>query len=102
MLSDEMKDNFNSKVDRSSHKEKLQYLNDQSAKLIEEMIHEENLRILAIRYRLLGVFAKYTWLWESLSFYLALAINSIIVASFSSVTFVYDPSETAKQNEYDL
>ena len=102
MLSDEMKESFNNKVDRSSHKEKLQYLNDQSAKLIEEMIHEENLRIVAIRYRLLGVFAKYTWLWESLSFYLALAINSIIIASYSGVAFAYDSTQTAKQNEYNL
>lgn len=99
MLHDEIKDDFNNNVNRSSHKEKLSFLIDQSTKIIEMITHEENLRMIVNKYNFVGIFVRYNYLWERLSFYLALAINTIIIASYSEVMYKPNANDSAASKE---
>ncbi|KAL4447069.1 hypothetical protein ABPG74_013921 [Tetrahymena malaccensis] len=101
-LSDEIKDDFRINVNRSSHKEKLSYLIDQSGKIIDKITHEENVRLIVEEYKFVGIFVMYNHLWQRLSFYLALAINALIIASYSDAAFVYDSDLSAQKNKDNL
>lgn len=54
--------------------------------------HEENLRIIVNKYNFLGIFVRHNYLWERLSFYLAITINAIIIASYNES--MYNPSQS--------
>lgn len=50
--------------------------------IINKMKHEEKLRRLYVKNRLLGFLAEHNRLWENLAFYCAFAINIIILISY--------------------
>ncbi len=82
-LASEVKDDFNNNVDRSSSKAKLTCLMNESDEIIRIMKHEERIRRLVNTYRIVGFIVNNHKLLENLSFCFAVAINLIIVASYS-------------------
>ena len=46
---------------------------------------EEKLRIFFNKRKILAIFANYVTLWSNLAFYLTLAINLLILLSYSTV-----------------
>ena len=83
-LTKEMKESFNLAVDRSSNKSKLQYLQENSEELIEEMQHEAKLSKFLRNYKLLSLITLRIELWKNLSFVLTLVLNFLIVSSYST------------------
>lgn len=84
-LPDELNKDFRDKVDRTSTKTKLTALMEDSDYMIRVMKHEENLRRLFKKSKLLAIIAQHGSLWEDLSFYCACALNFIILVSYSQI-----------------
>ncbi|KAM3129288.1 hypothetical protein pb186bvf_018575 [Paramecium bursaria] len=108
-LQKEEKIDFQNNVDRSSVKAKVQDLMDRSSEFIEKMIHEENMRLIYQKYKLIGFFANYVQLWKDLAYYLTIILNLIVITSYahetgdgnqlSDVQFFRDESYTLDQTK---
>ena len=72
---------------------------DQSDMIIKIMTHEERIRRLVNRYKAVRVIVNNHKLLEGLSFGFAIAINFIIVASYSQDFFNSDPFDRLKGNK---
>ncbi|EGR27785.1 MIR domain protein, partial [Ichthyophthirius multifiliis] len=99
-LSDEVKDHFNNKVNRSSSKAKLSYLMDQSDSIILIMTHEENIRRLVNRYYLIGFIVNNHKLLENMNFLFAIVLNLIILTSYSQYFLIIPPNVSKDSPEY--
>ncbi len=82
-LSKEVKNNFNDTIDRSNVQTKALGLVENADETIRIMKHEEKLISFFNRKKIIGLFANHIGLWENLSFTLALAVNLIIISSYS-------------------
>lgn len=89
-LTKEVKENFHKKVDRSSHKKKIIYLVSQTDEMIKDMRYEEKLR-KAWGYKYM---TKQIRKFKHLVFLLSIAINAIILVSYSDYNTdrMYGPS----------
>ncbi|CAD8068825.1 unnamed protein product [Paramecium sonneborni] len=82
-LPKEQKLEFHENVDRSSTKSKVQFLVQESERLIEICEHEEQLRRIFQRQKFLALFANYVKLWKDLAFLFTLLLNLFIIGSFA-------------------
>ncbi|CAD8059333.1 unnamed protein product [Paramecium primaurelia] len=82
-LPKEQKVEFHENVDRSSTKSKVQFLVQESERLIEICEHEEQLRRIFQRQKFLALFANYVKLWKDLAFLFTLLLNLFIIGSFA-------------------
>ncbi|CAD8103545.1 unnamed protein product [Paramecium sonneborni] len=82
-LPQEQKFEFHENVDRSSTKSKVQFLVQESERLIEICEHEEQLRRIFQRQKFLALFANYVKLWKDLAFLFTLLLNLFIIGSFA-------------------
>lgn len=94
-LTEEVMEDFHSKVDRSSDKNKLQGLVNMASEMIEVMRHEYRLQRVINASWIVGMIARNVSLWKDLSFLLTLVLNFMILASFS----IYNTDRT---EEYSL
>jgi len=88
-------EDFHSKVDRSSDKNKLQCLVNKAPEVIEVMKHEYRLQRVINASWIVGMIARNVSLWKDLSFWLTLLLNFLILASFSTYS-------TERTKEYSL
>lgn len=79
----DLKTEFHDEVNRSSAKTKLNYLMTKSESIIKTMKHEEYLRILFNINPIFGAIASQGKLWELCLFLTTIAINLIILFSYS-------------------
>ena len=82
-LTKEVKANFNDEVDRSNVQSKVTGLVQSSEEVIRVMQHEEQLISFFNKNKIIGLFANHINLWENLAFFLSLAVNFIILSSYS-------------------
>ncbi|CAD8133483.1 unnamed protein product [Paramecium octaurelia] len=82
-LPKDLKTEFHDEVNRSSAKTKLNYLMTKSDSIIKTMKHEEYLRILFNINPIFGAIASQGKLWELCLFLTTIAINLIILFSYS-------------------
>ena len=83
MLPKENKEEFHENVDHSSIRDKLGSLMEKSEDFIKVMKHEENLRNIFNKNKILGIIANHKELWESLSFLIMSMLNIAILSSYS-------------------
>ncbi|EGR30656.1 mir domain protein [Ichthyophthirius multifiliis] len=83
MMKDKFKEEFNNKLDRSSNKQKLKDLIYQADTLIRVIKCEEKIRRIIQKRYTIGFIISNHILWERISFYITIAINIIIIASYS-------------------
>ncbi|EGR33562.1 MIR domain protein [Ichthyophthirius multifiliis] len=100
-LADEVKDDFNNQVDRSSTKAKITCLMNQSDRIIRIMKHEERVRRLVNTQKIIGFIVNNHKLLENLSFCFAIAINLIVIGSYSNTYFDKDYFESKGIKETD-
>lgn len=72
-----------------------------SDEIINKMKHEETLRRLYVKNRLLGFLAKHNKLWENLAFYCAFAVNIIILISYQQNDELIDEEAVKKGIDVD-
>jgi len=82
-LSKTLKVEFHEAVVRTSTKTKLAYLMEQADYLIKNMKHDEKLSRIFNKYKIFGLLANHVTLWEYASFYIGIALNIIIISSYS-------------------
>jgi len=82
-LPKEIKNNFNDTVDRSNVQSKVTGLVQNADEIIRIMKHEEKLNSFFNKNKIFGLFASYINLWEDLAFTVSLAVNFIILSSYS-------------------
>jgi len=98
-LAKEIKTNFNDEVDRSNVQSKVTGLVQHSDEIIRIMQHEEELISFFNKNKLIGLFANHINLWENLAFGLSLAVNFIILSSYSGYFGdEEDPNERRRNN----
>lgn len=83
MMPDEVNLDFRENVTRTSTKTKLASLMGRSYYMIKVMKHEERLRLIFDKYKMLGYLAKNIKVWEQIAFLLAGIINIIVLFSYS-------------------
>lgn len=83
MMPEEINNDFRENVKRTSTKTKLSSLMGKSFYMIKVMKHEERLRLMFDKYKLLGYLAHNIRKWEKIAFIVACTINIIILFSYS-------------------
>jgi len=82
-LTEEIKNEFNDKVNRASPKTKVSGLIDESQQIIKRCKHELKLKLFFDRNKMIALFANFKSLWRDLAFALSIVINIMILGSFS-------------------
>ena len=82
-LSIEIKSKFENNVDRTSTKTKLEYFLDQAPYILEELKYEHKLQKLFERNMLVNLSMKNVPLWRDMVYYITIALNLIILFSYS-------------------
>ena len=83
-LTTEHKRAFHENVNRTSTKTKIAGLMEHSDATLNFMKHEERLRLLFNKYKIIGVIASHSKLWQSCAFYTNIILNAFIRSSYSS------------------
>lgn len=96
------KQEFHEKVNRTSVKTKVSGLLDESGYFINVMVHEQRLKNIFNKNKILGMIATYEKLWENLAFYINLTLNFIIIASYSQREMPADTTDVVVMDYYRL
>ena len=83
MMPNEINVGFRENVKRTSTKTKLSALMTQSYRMTKVMKHEERLRLMFDKYKMLGYVARNIKKWEHFAFYIACLLNIIVLFSYS-------------------
>lgn len=83
MMPNEINNGFRENVKRTSTKTKLASLMGHSFFMIKVMKHEERLRLMFDKYKMLGYLARNIKKWEQIAFIIACMINVIVLFSYS-------------------
>ena len=83
-LSKDLKAEFQDTVNRTSTKTKVADLIQRSDELIKNMKHEEKMAHFLNHYKIFGLITNHVKLWEYSAFIIGVALNIIILASYSN------------------
>lgn len=91
-LTEEIKDDFSNKADRTSTQTKLRFLTVKSEKIIEQLHYEHLLQKFFNKNQCISIFASSVGLYREMAFMITIILNFFIISSYSE--YKTDSDET--------